>query len=433
MRVLVIGSGGREHALAWKLAQSPHCENLYVAPGNDGMEQLASRTSIDPMDFEAIGDFARDNSVELIVVGPEAPLAAGLADYIRERQDLGLTRILGPDREAARLESSKAFAKAFMQEQQIPTAAFQVFNQDEYAKARAYLEGHALPLVVKADGLAAGKGVYVCRSYEEAQQALRACFEEKRFGQAGQTVVVERYLPGRELSVFVLTDGERYLLLPSATDYKRVGEGDKGPNTGGMGAVSPAPLMHPALEQSLRERIVEPTLEGLRKRGLAYRGFLFLGLMLVEDVPYLVEYNVRLGDPETQAILPRIEEDLLPQLDQAAQGKLYTPALALSEEPSAAVVLASEGYPGAYSQDRPISGLETLSGEAMVFHAGIRREAGGQWLTAGGRVLSIAIRAGSSEEALQKAYQNIERIHFQGMHYRRDIGAPFVAPESAES
>lgn len=425
MRILIIGSGGREHALAWKVAQSPHCENLYIAPGNPGAARVGSNADLDIADHEAVGDFVRDHSVELIVVGPEAPLAAGLADYIRQRDDTGITRILGPGREAAQLESSKAYAKIFMEENGIPTAPYRTFTRHEHEAARQYLGEQDLPVVIKADGLAAGKGVTVAHTREEAYQALEECLGEGKFGEAGEQVVIEGFLEGRELSVFVLTDGREYLLLPSATDYKCLEEGGKGPNTGGMGTLSPAPLWSDSLEEKVRRQIIEPTLKGLSQRNLEYRGFLFFGLMMVGDDPFVIEYNVRLGDPETQSMLPRINEDLLPQLDQAAQGQLKTDQLNIAPQKAATVVLASEGYPGRYAKGLPIFGLQPESSHPLEFHAGTAQD-GERIVTSGGRVLGVTALGDGYQQALDNAYAHIQKLHFDGMYYRKDIGQPFI-------
>ena len=413
MKILLLGSGGREHALAWRLAQSPRLERLYALPGSDGMGPLAEAIAGDPCDSPAVSAAAERCGVDLVIIGPEAPLAAGVADALRER---GLP-VFGPSRAAAQLESSKVFAKQFMQAHGIPTADFAVCESlDEAARA---LRRFDLPVVIKADGLAAGKGVVIAATADEARGALEEIFSGRLAGAAGRRVVVEACLRGPELSLLAICDGRSAELLPPARDHKRVGEGDRGPNTGGMGAISDDALLETALRERILREVIEPTLAGMEARRMPFQGVLYCGLMLTRDGPRVLEFNARFGDPETQPLMLRLEGDLATALASAAQGRLT--ALTWSPQPAACVVLASEGYPGAYPRDRVIRGLEEAAGEAAVFHSGTRL-VNGQWLTAGGRVLAVAARGDDLNAALARCYAAIERIHFAGAHYRRDIG-----------
>ena len=417
MNVLVVGSGGREHALVWKLAQSPLIRKLYCAPGNAGCHQLAEPVPLAETDIAELCRFAQQHHIDLTVVGPELPLALGIADAFGER-DL---RVFGPSQAAAQLESSKAFAKTFMQEHGIPTADAEIV--DDIAAARAYIHQHHGPLVVKADGLAAGKGVTVCHTREEALEAVRLAMEERVFGEAGDRILLEAFLPGEEASFHALTDGERILPMPTSQDHKRAFDHDQGPNTGGMGAYSPAPVITETLQQRILADIVEPTIRGMAARGMPYRGVLYTGLMIVEGDPFVVEYNVRFGDPETQPLLVRLDEDLLPLLDRAAQGTLEDRPLSITPEAAVCVVMTSAGYPGPYRRGLPIDGLEQAAEmeQTWVFHAGTTRRAD-QITTNGGRVLGVTSRGASVATAIERAYHTLSQISWPGVQYRRDIG-----------
>ncbi len=421
MHVLILGGGGREHALAWKIAQSPICTRLSVAPGNAGTATVATNVPLSPDDFAAIGDFCRTQAVQLVVVGPEAPLVAGIRDYFVADDTLRDVAVLGPDRAAARLEGSKDFAKQFMQRHGIPTAASQTFTADQLSAAEAYLQTLTPPYVLKADGLAAGKGVVITSELAEAVRVLRAMLIGRQFGQASARVVIETFLDGVELSVFVLTDGQHYHLLPEAKDYKRIGEGDQGPNTGGMGAVSPVPFADAAFLQKVTERVVVPTLRGLQAEQMDYRGFLFIGLMKVGDDPYVIEYNVRMGDPETQAVLPRIATDLLPALHAAAQGRLTPGTWPTDPRTAVTVVLAAGGYPGAYEKGYAIAGLDALPTDVLAFHAGTRATPEGI-ATDGGRVLALTALADVPAAARAAARRAAEGVTWSERYFRRDIG-----------
>lgn len=425
MNILILGSGGREHALAWKIRQSSRCDQLYVAPGNAGTAPIAHNVSLFTGDyneqaFAQIAAFVLEKKIELLVVGPEAPLVAGIRDYFTQRDDLQSILVVGPDQAGAQLEGSKHHAKAFMQRHGIPTAGSRTFTAAQLDEGLAYLANLPLPIVLKADGLAAGKGVIICERHEEAQQHLRDMLEHRRFGAASERVVVEEFLSGIELSVFVLTDGQHYRLLPEAKDYKRIGEGDTGPNTGGMGAVSPVPFADAPFLQKVEERIVRPTVAGLQQEGVDYRGFLFIGLMNVEGEPFVIEYNVRLGDPETEAIVPRIESDLVDLLVAAANQTLDTVALKISPQAAATVVMVAEGYPGDYQKGAAISGLPQDE-DALVFHAGTRLN-DETVVTNGGRVLAVTAQGADIPEALRRSYATVQQIHWPGHYYRTDIG-----------
>ena len=419
MNTLIIGAGGREHALAWKLAQSPRCGQLFIAPGNAGTAQVGTNLPLDPSDFDAVAQAIAQHQIGLLVVGPEQPLVDGIADYFADHP----VKVVGPTRAAAQLEGSKDFAKRFMQAHGIPTARYMSFRPEDLPQASAYLSQQAMPIVVKASGLAAGKGVVICEDQRQAELTMRNMLSGSAFGEAGQTVVIEEFLKGIELSIFVLTDGQSYCLLPSAKDYKRIGEGDTGLNTGGMGAVSPVPFADEAFMQQVEISIVQPTLQGLQAEGLDFRGFLFIGLMVVAGNPYVLEYNVRLGDPETEVILPRLQSDLFDLCLATAEGRLDDQAIATDARTCSTVMLVSGGYPGSYEKGKPISGLDWVQ-DALVFHAGTQAKEG-QTLTNGGRVLAVSAFGPDIASAVQTALAGAEQIDFEGKYFRRDIGREF--------
>ena len=425
MKILLIGSGGREHAFAWKIRQSPHCDDLYIAPGNAGTALHGTNVAIAQNDFQALADFVREKEIQLVVVGPEEPLVLGIADYFSQVPGLENTWVIGPSREAAQLEGSKAFAKAFMAEMNIPTASYREFTAGEIEAGKAYLASHSLPIVLKADGLAGGKGVLICQDRDEAQQEFEAMLGGK-FGTAGNRVVVETFLKGTEFSMFVLTDGHSYKVLPAAKDYKRIGEGDTGLNTGGMGAVSPVPFLDDVLMEKVEKRIIRPTIEGIQKRKLVYKGFIFLGLIEVGGEPYVIEYNCRMGDPETEVVLPRLKSDLVSLLAATGRGELDR--VAIEEDPRAAatIMLVSGGYPGTYEKGKRMQGLEAVGGGTLAFYAGVRRDDAGNLLTDGGRVVALTALADTLREALDSSKAAAEGIEFEGRCYRRDIGYEFI-------
>lgn len=426
MHVLVVGGGGREHALCHVLARSPRLSRLSCAPGNAGTELLARNVPVAATDRRALIQYCEDEGVGLVVVGPEAPLVAGLAD---ELQAEGF-HVVGPSAAAARLEGSKAFAKAFMRRHGIPTAAHAVYDAEHLAEAEAHARRGPFPLVLKADGLAAGKGVVVAQDADEAVRAVRAMLAEGAFGAAGRRVVVEDFLEGEEASLFVLTDGRDHVLLPPAQDHKRIGEGDTGPNTGGMGAYAPAPAMTPELLRAAEERIVVPTLHGMAEEGHPYRGVLYVGLMLTADGPQVVEYNCRLGDPEAQALLPLLATDAVELFDAIAQTQLRHVEVRFRAGAAACVVLAAAGYPGEVARGHPIEGLDAVPDDVLVFHAGTARR-DGRVVTAGGRVLGVTGLGPDLRAALARAYAGVEAIRFEGMQVRRDIGWRGLAREEA--
>jgi phosphoribosylamine--glycine ligase len=423
MRILVVGSGGREHAITWALSRSEGAHELFVAPGNPGTESLASNVNIQADDIEGLVRFAKESDIGLCIVGPEVPLVEGLADRLVAE---GIP-VVGPSAAAARLEGSKAFSKAFMSRHGIPTAAYRTFASGEYASALAYVRAEGAPIVIKASGLAAGKGAVVCLTLAEAEEALDAMMRREAFGAASDTVVVEAFMEGEEASIFALCDGTDYVLLSPAQDHKRIGEGDTGPNTGGMGAYCPAPVMTPELMRQACADVIEPTLKGMAAEGAPYAGILYVGLMMTPQGPAVVEYNCRLGDPETQAVLMLLESDAVDLFYAAATQALAGFKVGLSSDAAACVVLASDGYPGAYPKGRLITGIEDASGAgAVVFHAGTRQAAGGIE-TSGGRVLSVAATGQDLSAALETCYRAVSKIHFDGMQYRRDIGQKGLA------
>lgn len=424
MNILIIGSGGRESAFAYKIAQSPKLTNLYIAPGNAGTTKYGKNVNLKVTDFEGIGNFALEHNIDLILVGPEEPLVKGIHDYFLEREDTKHIAIIGPQKAGATLEGSKDFSKEFMFRHNIPTAAYKSFNRSNLEEGLAYLETQKLPIVLKADGLAAGKGVLICETLEQAKTELKAMIEEAKFGDASSVVVVEEYLKGIELSVFVLTDGESYKILPSAKDYKRVGEGDTGLNTGGMGSISPVPFADETFMAKVEERIIKPTIEGLKKDGIPYKGFIFIGLMNVNGDPYVIEYNVRMGDPETESVMPRIESDLVDLLEGVAKGDLANRTYTVSPKTAVTVMLVSGGYPGDYESGKVISNIENVK-ESIVFHAGTK-EVDGQVVTAGGRVIAVTTLQDNLFKALQQATADAGRIFFEGKYFRTDIGFDLI-------
>lgn len=425
INILVLGSGGREHALAWKLKESSRCKHLFVAPGNPGTAKIATNLGVSLSDFEGIASICRQENIRLLIIGPEAPLVEGLVDFLKAKKDLKDLAIIGPSQHGARLEGSKDFSKQFMQRHGIPTAKARSFTPDEVEEGMRYLEQHSLPIVLKADGLAAGKGVILTSDVNEAKAVFWAMLKEDRFGKAGHRVLVEECLHGVEVSCFVLTDGEDYLMLPAAKDYKRIGEGDTGPNTGGMGAVSPVPFADRAFKDKVEEQVVKPTIAGLRKEKIEYFGFLFIGLMNVGGEPMVIEYNCRLGDPETQAIVPRLEGDFVNLLLSAARGKLAKQVIAINAQASATIVLAAEGYPDAPKLGDEIPDFKAEDG-VLVFHAGTACRAG-KLKTNGGRVMTVTALAPALEQAVEKATRAAEAIAWRGRYFRRDIGQDVLA------
>ena len=424
MNILLIGSGGREHALAWKITQSSRCNRLYIAPGNAGTLQHGSNVHMDINDFAAIGRFCRTEKISMVVVGPEEPLVKGIVDFFEKDPHLVSIPVIGPGASGARLEGSKAFAKQFMQQYNIPTAAYREFTAENYEAGVEYLNQHKLPVVLKADGLAAGKGVLICQTHQEALDGFEHMIRDRKFGEAGAKVVVEEFLSGIELSVFILTDGEHYVLLPEAKDYKRIGEGDTGNNTGGMGAISPVPFADKAFMQKVDEQIIRPTVSGLKQQGIPYRGFIFFGLINVEGNPFVIEYNCRMGDPETEVVIPRLKNDLVELFDAVAQGRLDTITIETDERPAAAVMAVSGGYPEAYDKGFAISGLAGASADSRIFHAGTKMEHD-QVVTSGGRVLCVSSFGKSVGEAVAASVNVLENISYAGMYFRRDIGYEF--------
>ena len=420
MNILLLGSGGREHAFAWKMIQSPLCSKLFVAPGNAGTESIATNVNISPTDFEAIKKLVIAENIKMVIVGPEDPLVQGIFDFFQNDSQLKAIPVIGPSQLGAQLEGSKEFAKEFMVKHRIPTAAYDSFTKETVEKGCRFLETLQPPYVLKADGLAAGKGVVILSNLKDAQEELRNMLVHAKFGKASSKVVIEEFLDGIELSCFVLTDGKNYKILPTAKDYKRIGEGDTGLNTGGMGAISPVPFADTVLMEKIEQRIVIPTIEGLQRDAIPYRGFVFIGLINVKGEPIVIEYNVRMGDPETEVVIPRLKSDLVELFQAVANQKLDEVQLEIDERSATTVMVVSGGYPEEYEKGKEIFGLENVQ-DSIVFHAGTKTE-NGKIMSNGGRVLAVTSYGANFQEAVKKSYENIEKLHFDTMYYRKDIG-----------
>jgi phosphoribosylamine--glycine ligase len=425
MRILLLGSGGREHALAWKLCQSVWTNPLFIAPGNPGTAQCGTNVNLDLSDFDAIAKFCIYERIEIVVVGPEEPLVNGLYDYFKSKEPLQSIHFIGPSKEGAKLEGSKSYAKSFMKRHNIPTASYREFTVETYEEGVEYLKDHPLPIVIKADGLAAGKGVVICQSHLEAFAEFELMIQRAKFGDASRKVVVEAFLTGIELSVFALTDGKNYVILPEAKDYKRIGEADTGLMTGGMGAVSPVPFATPGFMHKVEERIIKPTVDGLYKEGIEYTGFIFFGLINVNGEPLVIEYNCRMGDPETEVVMPRLENDLIGLCVAASQKELHLVKVQADKRAAATIVAVSKGYPGSYEKGFEITGLSDNYGkQSMVFHAGTKQK-DGQVISSGGRVFCVTSYGTTIEEAVDTSQDVLQYVHFDGMYFRTDIGFEF--------
>lgn len=424
MTILLLGSGGREHAFAWKMLQSSHCTKLFVAPGNAGTGTIATNVNLNPTDFESIKAFVLHEMVEMVVVGPEDPLVKGIFDFFQNDEKLKRIPVIGPSKKGAQLEGSKEFAKEFLVKHNIPTAAYDSFTAESVEKGCLFLETLTPPYVLKADGLAAGKGVLIIQNLEEAKTELRNMLLHQKFGEASSKVVIEEFLDGIELSCFVLTDGKNYKILPTAKDYKRIGEGDTGLNTGGMGAVSPVPFADSVLLEKIESRIVKPTIEGLQEDGIVYKGFVFIGLINVKGEPIVIEYNVRMGDPETEVVIPRLKSDLVELFIAVADGTLNEVTLEIDSRSATTIVVVSGGYPEHFEKGKIISGIENVS-ESIVFHAGTKTD-NAKIVSNGGRVLAVTSYGDTFQNAIKKSYQSIEKLHFDTMYYRKDIGFDLI-------
>lgn len=431
MNILLLGSGGREHALSWKLKQSPLCTNLFIAPGNPGTAQCGTNINFRiSNDFSGLENFCRVNEIHLVIVGPEDPLVNGIYDYFKSAHEVlpfakGWLGVIGPSKYAAQLEGSKAFAKQFMMRHQIPTAAYKEFTVETFDEGREYLQNHEMPVVLKADGLAAGKGVIICNNHLEAIAEFEMMIQHAKFGDAGKKVVVEEFLTGIEMSVFVLTDGKNYVVLPAAKDYKRIGEGDTGLNTGGMGAVSPVPFADDAFMQKVEERIIRPTINGIHQEGMDYRGFVFIGLIKVNNEPYVIEYNCRMGDPETEVVMPRLTNDLVELLTATAMQQLEEVKIEQDKRFAVTMMAVSGGYPGDFLKGFEISGLDQQVPDSIIFHAGTKEE-NGQVVTSGGRVLTVTSFGKSVADCAAKSLATLGNIHYRDMYFRSDIGYEFI-------
>ncbi len=420
MNILILGSGGREHTFAYKIAQSKRCDSLFVAPGNAGTATIATNIALSVTDFKAIEQCVKEHQIEMVIVGPEDPLVQGIADYFETTESLQDVMLIGPSKRGALLEGSKERAKEFMAQHNIPTAAYASFTAESIEAGNEFLDSLQPPYVLKADGLAAGKGVLILEDLDEAKQELANMLTHQKFGAASATVVIEEFLDGIELSVFVLTDGENYKILPTAKDYKRIGEGDTGLNTGGMGAISPVPFADQTLMNKIEQRIVKPTIDGLTSEKIDYKGFVFIGLIKVGDEPYVIEYNVRMGDPETEVVLPRIKTDLVELLEKTYKKQLNNIEIEIDERAAATVMVVSGGYPEAYEKGKEIAGISDIE-DSIVFHAGTAINVG-KTVTNGGRVIAVTSLEKDFKQALKKSYQNVEKLSFDRMYYRTDIG-----------
>ncbi len=426
MNILIVGAGGREHTLAWKLKQSPLCKGLFIAPGNAGTAEIGTNLDIAITDFEKLAKASKDYKIDILLVGPEEPLVKGIYDFFKVHPSTQQVQVVGPSAEASQLEGSKAYAKAFMLRHKIPTAAYREFTADNFEDGLGYIREHTLPVVLKADGLAAGKGVLICQTHLEAMAEFELMVHQSKFGEAGNKVVIEEFLRGIEMSVFALTDGKNYVLLPEAKDYKRVGEADTGLNTGGMGAVSPLPFFDAELKQKIINSVVEPTIRGLHEEGLEYKGFVFFGLMIDKKEPMVIEYNCRMGDPETEVVIPRLKNDLVDLLIKTTRHELSGTTIETDERTAVTTVAVSGGYPGDYEKGKIIDGLTgTETGGGLVFHSGTKIVKGNT-ITNGGRVLAVTAFGQSVKEATHHSKEILKKIRFEEMNYRYDIGYEFV-------
>ena len=425
MRVLLLGSGGREHALAWKISQSSILDQLFIAPGNAGTRQFGKNIPLSPIDFIAVKNFVLENNIDMVVVGPEEPLVLGIYDFFIADPDLYKIPVIGPSKYGAQLEGSKDFAKAFMNRHSIPTAKYATFTIDNLEEGLLFLKNMKSPYVLKADGLAAGKGVLIIHDLDEAQAELKSMLQHEKFGEASKKVVIEQFLDGIELSVFIVTDGHSFKLLPEAKDYKRIGEGDTGPNTGGMGAISPVPFADAAFMDKVHNRIIVPTVKGLKSEGIVYKGFVFFGLICVKGDPYVIEYNCRMGDPETEVVIPRLKSDILDLFEGIASNTLSERDIQFIDKSAATVMMVAGGYPDVYEKGKQIYGLNSVV-DSLVFHAGTIAD-GPSVLTSGGRVLAVTSYGKNIEVAIEKAYEAVSKISFEGAYYRKDLGQDILS------